>query len=97
MADDRFKYKIIGIYHSGRKGLRGEPRTDPKYEGMIGTLCDFDPEEVKMYQEVRFHLKDHPMYEWWHTTGAVGLARNFDGSYHFETVNTIYVFKEVNE
>lgn len=88
-------FKIIGIYHSGRKGVRWENVTQPKYDGMVGCLTTFDPNNVEQFDGVRFYLKGHPLYEWWDTTAVVQLARDFDGNYVLETVNTIYVFQEV--
>ena len=84
---NRYNFRIAGIYHSGRKGKRWNPRTEEKFDSMVGCLCDFDPDEVD--------LKDHPNYDWWDTTGIVQLSRGFDGKYILETINTIYVFEEV--
>lgn len=91
---NRYNFRIIGIYHSGRKGKRFDPRTEDKYDGLIGCLCDFDPDKVEQFKGVRFNLKNHPYYDWWDTTGIIQLERDFNGNYVLETVNTIYVFEE---
>ena len=92
---NRYNFRIAGIYHSGRIRKRWNPRTEEKFDSMVGCLCDFDPDEVEQFKGVHFNLKDHPNYDWWDTTGIVQLARDFDGNYILETVNTIYVFEEV--
>ena len=94
---DMFKYRLKGIYHSGRKGTRWEKVTQPKYDDMVGCLTTFDPESVEQFQSVRFYLKDHPVYRWWDTSGIIQLSLGFDGDYYLETINSIYVFEEVKE
>ena len=97
MKDDRFKYRIEGIYHSGRLGTRWQEVSDLKYDGLVGCLCSFDPKEVEQFKGIRFFLKDHPYHSWWETTAVLQLAKDFDDNYVLETVNTIYMFKEVKE
>ena len=92
---NKFKFEIIGIYHSGRKGVRWQEVSDAKYDGLVGCLTTFNPDEVERFEGIRFYLKNHPRYKWWDTTGIIQLARGIDGSYVLETVNTIYVFDEV--
>lgn len=91
----KYNYKILAIYHSGRKGDRWSLRKDQKYYGLTECLCDFDPIRVKQFECYRLHLQGHPEYEWWDTTAVIQLSRDFDGKYYLETINTIYVFEEV--
>ncbi len=94
---NKYKYKIKGIYHSGRKGKRWDPVTDEKYDGMIGQLCTFDPEKVEQLQTVMFYLKTHPLYRYWHTSEVIQFSYDFDGSFVLETANSIYVFEEATD
>lgn len=93
----KYNYKIKGIYHSGRKGTRWDPVMDEKYDGLIGQLCTFDPNEVEQFRWITIYLKTHPFYRWWNTSNVLQLSRDLNGDYLVETVNSIYVFEEVNE
>ena len=97
MGFNRFKYRIKGIFYSGRTGTRWQEVSDLKYDGLVGCLCSFDPEKVEQFNGIRFFLKDHPYHSWWETTAVIQLSMDFDGNYVLETVNTIYVFEEVKE
>ena len=94
---DKYNYKIKGIYHSGRKGTRWDPVIDEKYDGLIGQLCTFDPNEVEQFRWITIYLKNHPFYCWWNTTALIQLSRDFNGDYVVETVNSIYVFEEIKD
>ena len=94
---NKYKYKIVNIYHSGRKGVRWSVPEDPKYDDLVGCLCTFDPFEVKQFESIRLWIKNHPIYRWWDTSAIIQLSCDFDGKYYLETINTIYVFEEVKE
>ena len=93
----KYKYRIKGIYHSGRKGTRWDPVMDEEYDGLIDQLCTFDPEKVEQLQTVMFYLKTHPLYRYWHTSEVIQFSYDFDRSFVLETANSIYVFDEVRE
>ena len=97
MGFNRFKYRIKGIFYSGRTGTRWQEVSDLKYDGLVGCLCSFDPEKVEQFNGIRLFLKDHPYHSWWETTAVIQLSMDFDGNYVVETINTIYVFEEVKE
>ena len=97
MGFNRFKYRIKGIFYSGRTGTRWQEVSDLKYDRLVGCLCSFDPEKVEQFNGIRLFLKDHPYHSWWETTAVIQLSMDFDGNYVVETINTIYVFEEVKE
>lgn len=93
----KYKYRIKGIYHSGRKGTRWDPVMDEKYDGLIGQFCTFDPNEVEQFRWITIYLKNHPFYRWWNTSNVLQLSCDLNGNYVVETVNSIYVFEEVKD
>ena len=89
-------YKIIEILHSGRKGIRNTPVKDSKYNQMIGSIIECDLEYVEQFKPLKWWFKDHPFYEVWHTSEVLALLRDFENDLlYLETVNTIYVLKEI--
>lgn len=85
-------YRIKGIYHSGRKGLRMSPVTEYKYDGLIGCQIEWDVNSLRQFQPTRFWYKN---VLWWDTSPVIQLTkRNFD-VYELETVNTIYILEEM--
>lgn len=93
----KYKYRIKGIYHSGRKGTRWDPVMDEEYDGLIGQLCTFVPDEIEQFRGIAFYLKNHPFYRWWNTSNVLQLSRDLNGDYVVETVNSIYVFEEIKD
>ena len=93
------KYRIEKILHSGRKGIRFEPVIESKYDGLIGSIVEIeDLYSVEEFQTLHMIIKNHPQYDWWDTTEVLGLAYDsFKKEYFCETINTIYVFKEIDE
>ena len=89
-----YHYRITEVYHSGRKGDRGDPRGDSEHTSLLGCRCSFNPANVKHFQSVRLKLLGHPDYQWWDTSEVVQLSRDFKGNYILETINTIYVLQE---
>ena len=90
------QYTLTNIVHSGRKGVRGEPVTDVKYEYMIGKTVALDISTLKPYKLFTFWFKNHPFYRCWHTSEVVAAAESGDGKeLKIETINTIYEFKSM--
>ena len=87
------KYKILDIVHSGRKGKRWEPVTDYKYDDLRGCILRLG--KIEQFKPVRATVYGHPYYETWLTSEVIGFDRDLNGDYLLETVNTIYVLKEV--
>lgn len=93
------KYKIIGIYHSGRKGTRYDEVTDYKYDGLIGSIIDTDKpiEDYKEFEEIYWNfISSDSLYACWHTSAVIGSGINSFGDYVIETINSIYVLEKVN-
>ena len=88
-------FVIKDILHSGRKGIRGEPVDDYKYDGLVGCYAKFDINEIRACHGVHMKISGHSFYDWWNTSPVIQLTkRNFD-VYELETVNTIYILEEV--
>lgn len=89
-------YIIREITHSGRKGLRGAPVEDEKYESMIGATIVCNLESAKQFKKLRWDFKNHPLYDYWNTSEVLALSYNYKTDlWELETVNTIYMLKEV--
>ena len=80
-------YRIKGIYHSGRKGLRMSPVTDYKYDGLIGCQIEWDVNSLRQFQPTRFWYKN---VLWWDTSPVIQLTKKDFNIYALETINTIY-------
>lgn len=98
--NQKIKYVLTDILHSGRKGLRNMPVTDPKYDGMpksIITLSNVSRlEDYKQFQELEFDfIETTSGYDWWHTSAIIAIGKDTEGGYVVETVNAIYYMKEV--
>lgn len=91
------QYRIIGVQHSGRKGIRGTNRSDSKYDNMVGCTAVFDYTDIKQFEPFLFALIDHPLYEWWNISEVLLMSRYRDtGNLIIETVNTIYYFEKLS-
>ena len=83
-------FRIKGIYHSGRKGIRMEPLVGHKYEGLIGAFVDWNIEDVRYLFSTRFWtIQHHPAYVW-DTSAVIGLNRKDGKTFVLETINLIY-------
>lgn len=94
------KCKILGIYHSGRKGIRYEEITDYEYDGLKNSLINTpDEKEIHQFETVRFDFIGNkpPWYDFWVTSPVIELYVDFDNHYVLETINTIYVLEKQNE
>lgn len=84
-------YRIKGIYHSGRQGLRMEPVTDHKYDGLIGCIIVWNINSMQLFHPTRFLIKDHPMYSLWNTSPVIQLSKEvYSDTYILESINAIY-------
>ena len=88
-------FRIKEILHSGRKGIRGEPVDDYKYDGLVGCYAEFDINDIRAYQGVHMVISGHSFYDWWHTSPVIQLTRRNFNVYELETVNTIYILEEM--
>lgn len=87
-------YIVENILHSGRKGPRFEERNEHKYYGLKGFTVEFCIEDLKGGQPMYWIVKDSPIYDWWNTT-AVLEAYHVEGMLIIETINTIYLLREL--
>ena len=84
-------FRIKGIYHSGRQGIRMEPVTDYKYDGLVGCVIELNINSVQLFHPTRFLIKDHPMYSLWNTSAVIQLSKEaYSDTYVLETINAIY-------
>ena len=89
------RYKIIKIEHSGRRGIRGEPVTDEKYDGLVNSIFYLKGIDVleQCEQFSMLHMifiETSSYYNDWRTSEVLQIIRHFDDLYEVETVNTIY-------
>lgn len=93
------EYKILEILHSGRKGIRLDPVTEEKYNGMVDNIVRINKlENVKEFESIRMYIKHHPLYDFWDTSAIIGLSYSLsEHKYYLETINTIYVLQELEE
>lgn len=92
------RYKIMTILHSGRKGTRYTMVNNEKYDGLINyTVVCKDLHDLKPYECLKMKVKNSPFYRTWETTPVICLYQNVDTYYYCETVNSIYVLKELDE
>ena len=91
-------YRIFNIVHSGRKGIRLTPVSDPKYHSLIGTVCQISIDALKQFEQYTFKLYNHPYYDTWTISEviAVGTIRD-SGMLYIETCNSIYFFEPLEE
>ena len=96
---EKKKYVITGIYHSGRKGIRDEPVDNPKYEEVVGsTIESYDVEKLHQFYNYCFRfIKTSAPHKTWVTSPVIGLAKAYTDvpEYRIETVNAIYVLREI--
>ena len=88
-------FRIKEILHSGRKGIRGEPVDDYKYDGLVGCYAKFDINDIRACQGVHMVISGHNFYDWWNTSPVIQLTKRDFDVYELETVNTIYILEEM--
>lgn len=88
------RYRIKGIYHNGRRGIRWEPVTEEKYDGLLDALISWDVHEIKQFQCTSFKVLSGGIWNWY-TSEILQLSKK-DKTYVLETVNTIYELEEVD-
>ena len=94
------KYKIVEIMYSGRKGLRYTWVTDPKYDGVVGSIVTIKGsiEDIKQYSFVKMDVvKTDSLYDYWTTSDVLEIVKDTNESYSILTANAIYVLEQVNE
>ena len=88
------RYRVKGIYYNGRRGIRWEPVTEEKYDGLIDALISWDVNGIKQFQGTSFKvLSGGPWY--WYTSEILQLSKK-DKTYVLETANTIYELEELD-
>lgn len=94
------KYKIVEIMHSGREGLRYTWVTDPKYDGVVGSIVTIKGsiEDIKQYSFVKMDfVKTDSLYDYWVTSEVLKIIKDTNERYSIETANAIYVLEELDE
>lgn len=94
----RPQYKITKIVHSGRKGIRGEPVQDEKYDGLIDSVVTLrwirTLEECEQFTPLKMNLiKTDTCFDTWYTSEVIQIALVTEDVYEVETVNAIYYFQ----
>ena len=91
------KYRILAIFHSGRKGTRWTKVNDEKYDDLESCEVWFDLSEIKPYEQFKFILKGHPNYEWWTLSCIIAVWYNkIEDIFYMETLNSIYCLEKVD-
>ena len=95
-------YRIKSIAHSGRKGVRGLPRTDGRYPVRIGRIVSdipLDAETSIGKPLVLSYVKDENGNDYsryyLHCSLIIGIHNVLDELICIETLNTIYEFERV--
>lgn len=93
------RYKLLSILHNGRKGMRLDPVSEEKYNGMVGSIVRIDElEKVRKFKSIRMYIECHQLYDYWDTSSTIGLVYDFsENKYYLETLNTIYVLQELED
>lgn len=94
----RTSYRIIGIKHSGRKGVRDTPVEDVKYGDIIGSKIILEVDRIEQYKPVHFTMVNHPYYDWWDTSALLAMWKNnLNENLYLETANTIYELQKIKD
>lgn len=88
-------YKILGIYHNGRKDTRMKPVDDLKYDGLVGSRILWDMGGIKQFAPTVFKVLDNGPWLWY-TSEILQLTRIETNVYELETANTIYVLEDLD-
>ena len=92
------KYKIKEILHSGKKGERGLPVLNKKYEYVLGFDCFFDKDNITVGSPFIFYFISNPEYAWWGMSTVVSVNEKPDEKKLIvETLNSIYIFEELGD
>ena len=92
------KYKIKEILHSGKKGERGLPVWNKKYEYVLGFDCFFDKDNITVGSPFIFYFINNPEYAWWGMSTVVSVDEKPDEKKLIvETLNSIYIFEELGD
>lgn len=90
------KFRINAILHSGRKGTRGTPVDDPKYDGMVGSEIMFEEKDILRFKSLHFFFTrtNYPHgYKWFETSAVLGAHGEYEQGKQIiviETENTLY-------
>ena len=89
-------YRIVAVRHSGRKGTRGERVESSKYDGVTDSIIRTnDLSKVQYLDKLTWtFIQTKSPHDWWETSEILS-AYIFCGDYILETVNTIYVLREL--
>ena len=87
-------FRIKGIYHSGRNGLRMSPVTEYKYDGLIGCQVNWDIDYLRQFKCTRFWLENHSKYSWWDTSPVIQLTKKDSNIYQKLNQRKIYKKKK---
>ena len=101
LKNNKKRYRVLEILHSGRKNTRNKPVDNPKYDGIIGSIVELaginSIEGIRQFNLVSFEfVKTSSDYDWWNTSAVISVFLDFHNRYHIETINTIYILEEVN-
>ena len=92
------KYKIKEILHSGRKGERGLPVWNKKYEYVLGFNCFFNKDNITVGVPFIFYFISNPKYVWWGMSTVVSVDEKLDEKKLIvATLNSIYIFDELGD
>lgn len=90
---------IKSIKHSGRKGIRGTDVDNPKYDGLVGSKCEIDIDAIEQFKPYSFRVFS-PTYDWWRISEVLTIVLSStkeETTLRIETINAIYIFKEVEK
>lgn len=89
---------ITDIVHSGRKGIRLNPVTSPKYDGLLGVRGRVNLDIIQQFKRFSFDLIGHSYYDYWTVSEVLGVKTDIiKGIIEIETYNSIYTFKALTD
>lgn len=87
-------YKITNIKHSGRKGTRGENRTDGRYPLRVGRIIDVGWKTLNIGESWVIHYitdeNNEPYDKYFITSRVIDIKYEGDFKIYVETMNSIY-------
>ena len=90
------KFRIKAILHNGRKGTRGTPVDDPKYDGLVGAEIMFEENDILRFKPLHFFFlkANYPHgYKWFETSAVLGAHGEYEQGKQvivIETENSLY-------